>query len=52
MKIDWVDYFNTIFDEAFGTEDHHTFTENDIVIVETVGYFHNLSRLLEQHDEE
>ena len=52
MKIDWVDYFNTIFDETFGAKDHHTFTEDDIVIVETVGYFRNLSRILEEHDEE
>ena len=52
MQIDWVDYFNTVFHETYGDEAHHTFTGDDIIIVETVEYFYNLSLLLEDTDEE
>ena len=41
-----MDYFNTIFDMALGSGKHHVFTEDDIIIVETVDYFDDLSGLL------
>lgn len=50
-QIDWVDYFNTIFDMTLGS-DHHVFTEDDIVIVETENYFFELSELLETTNNE
>ena len=52
FQIDWVEYFNTIFDMTLGSGNHYTFTEDDIVIVETVGYFLNLSKLLDDTPEE
>lgn len=52
FQIDWVEYFNTIFDMALGSGNHYTFTKDDIVIVETVDYFLNLSKLLDDTSEE
>lgn len=52
FQIDWVEYFNTIFHMALDSENHHVFTEDDIVIVETVDYFYDLSLLLESTPEE
>ena len=37
---------------ALGSGKHHEFTKDDTVIVETVGYFRNLSKLLNDTDEE
>lgn len=45
-EIDWVNYFNTLFDLALGSGQHHTFTEDDIVIVRTVDYFAKLNNFL------
>ena len=52
FQIDWVEYFNTIFDMTLGSGNHYTFTKDDFVIVETVGYFLNLSKLLDDTSEE
>ena len=49
FQIDWVEYFNTIFEE--GTVDH-VFTEDDIIIVETHEYFCKLKDLLLDTPEE
>ena len=46
FQIDWVEYFNKIFDLALGNETHHLFTEDDFIIVETIDYFYDLSELL------
>ena len=37
---------------ALGSGKHHVFTEDDIVIVETVDYFFDLSDLLDATDNE
>ena len=50
LQIDWVNYFNGIFNATFGKEQHHKFTKDDLVIVETVDYFYNLSVLLDDAD--
>ena len=52
MQIDWVNYFNTIFDLALGSGQHHTFTEDDIVIVRTVDYFAKLNNFLKSTNPE
>ena len=46
LLVDWVNYFNGVSSAAFDTKQHHVFTADDIVIVETVEYFCNLSLLL------
>ena len=52
MQIDWVNYFNTLFDLALGSGQHHTFTEDDIVIVRTVDYFAKLNNFLKSTNPE
>lgn len=37
---------------ALGSEKHHVFTKDDIVVVETVGYFSNLSKLIDNTPQE
>ena len=46
LLVDWVNYFNGVSSAAFDTKQHHVFTADDIVIVETVEYSCNLSLLL------
>lgn len=51
-EIDWVNYFNTIFDLALGSGQHHVFTGDDVIIVKTVDYFSKLSNLLKSTSQE
>lgn len=52
LQIDWVNYFNTIFDLALGSGQHHVFTGDDVIIVKTVDYFSKLSNLLKSTSQE
>ena len=52
LQIDWVNYFNTLFDLALGSGQHHVFTGDDVIIVKTVDYFSKLSNLLKSTSQE
>ena len=52
LQIDWINYFNTVFDLALGSGQHHIFTADDIINVKTVDYFSKLSNILKTTDQE